>query len=181
MLRLFVCIWLPDSVRKKAIDFQKKIMKLPLKAKFVEPENMHITITFLGETREEEIVVIEKKLESLVKNVKPFHVKLEGIKVIPNESFIRVIGIEVKDDEELSSLIKRTGELIDGKYYTKEKLTLCRVKKVNDKRMIKEFINKNRDIILGEFNVNSLSLVKSTLTTRGPIYETIRSFSFKQS
>jgi len=181
MLRLFVCIWLPDFIRKKAIDFQKEIMKLPLKAKFVEPENMHITITFLGEIKEEKITTIEKKLDSLSRNVKPFHVKLEGIKIIPNESFIRVIGIEVKDKGELSSLIKRTSELIDGKYYIKEKLTLCRVKKVNDKKIIKEFIDKNRNISLGSFNVKSFSLVKSTLTTRGPIYETVRSFLLNQS
>ena len=173
MLRLFVCVWIPDTLREKIVKFQEEIMKLPLKGKFVEPQNLHVTVTFLGNKKNEEVTPLKKNLDKAVSDIDKFHVKLEGLKLIPNEDFIRVIGIGLKDSERFSNLIKSVTNLIDGKYYTEEKLTLCRVKKIFEKEKIKDFIKEKRKIKIGSFEVKNVALVKSTLTSRGPIYKTI--------
>ena len=174
MLRLFTCVWIPNDIKVKIEKLQKELMKQPIKAKFVELENLHFTVTFLGDIKEKDVNMLETKLNSSVKNVKSFHVKLEGLKIIPNEDFIRVIGVNIKDEgRNVSNLIKEVGKSIDGKYYETAKLTLCRVKKVYDKHSLKGFIEKNRNVEIGIFEVKNVSLVKSTLTRKGPIYETI--------
>ena len=180
MLRLFTCVWLPHELREKVINFQKEIMKLPIKAKYVETKNLHFTITFLGNVKDEDVKTKKKSLDASVENVNRFHVKLSELKIIPNEEFIRVIGIKIKDESgEVSNLIKKVAESIDGKYYEKQKLTLCRVKKIYDKERVKVFIEKNRNIEIGSFQVNSVALVKSTLTREGPVYETIHESTLK--
>lgn len=180
MLRLFACVWIPNELRKKVMNFQKEMMKLPIKAKYVEVENLHFTITFLGNVKDEDVKTLKEKLDASVGNVNKFHVKLSELKIIPNEEFIRVIGINIKDESgEVSNLIKKVAESIDGKYYEKQKLTLCRVKKIYDKQKVNFFIEKNRDIEIGSFRVNSVALVKSTLTKKGPVYKTIHESMLK--
>ena len=173
MLRLFVCVWVPEEFKEKILEFQEKIMKIPIKAKFVERENFHLTITFLGNVKEEEVNLIKNKLDLAVKNMKKFEISLSGLKVIPNESYVRVLGIKVSDNEKIVKLITAVGNLVGGDYYENTKLTLCRIKNIKDKKLLKNFIEKNRNIEIGNFEVKNLSLVKSVITKSGPIYETI--------
>jgi len=172
MLRLFTCVKIPDEIREKIISFQNEMTKLPIKTKFVEKENLHLTVTFLGDTNEDKVEYLKSQLDLSVGDVKKFNIKLEGLKIIPNENYIRVLGIQVVS-EEMPLLIRKVGKYIGGDYHENTKLTLCRVKNVIDKKKIKEFIEKNRDVKMGEFEVQNVALMKSTLTRQGPIYETI--------
>jgi 2'-5' RNA ligase len=173
MLRLFVAIWIPDNIKNKIEKLQEKMSKLPMKAKFVEPGNLHITITFLGNIEDNKLNDLINKLDKLTKNIGKFMIRLENMKLIPSENYIRVMGIEVKNNQVLAETIKCLGMNLNGKYHKNVKLTLCRIKNISDKKVIKNFIEKNRNIKIGEFEVESVALVKSTLTSRGPVYKTL--------
>jgi 2'-5' RNA ligase len=172
MLRLFTCVKVPDELRERIVTFQNEMTKLPIKEKFVEKENLHLTVTFLGDVNEDKVEYLKSQLDLSVADVEKFNLKLEGLKIIPNENYIKVLGIQVVG-EEMPLLIKKVAKYIGGDYHEDTKLTLCRVKNVIDKRKIKEFIEKNRNVKIGEFEVQSVTLMKSTLTRSGPIYETI--------
>lgn len=173
MFRLFICIWIPEHIKENIYRFEELLKTLPMKAKFVEKENLHLTLTFLGNVRENKIDEIKIKLDKLA-NFGRFHVKLSGLKVIPSENYIRVIGIDVVDEKnKLIDLIKYVGENIGGSFHEKTKMTLCRVKNIKNKIEIKKFIESNKNVNFGEFIVDKVSLVKSTLTKNGPIYENI--------
>jgi 2'-5' RNA ligase len=177
-MRLFTCIWIPENIREKIKIFQKEVMKLPMKAKFVETENLHITISFLGERKDSEIPSIIRKMNEITEQIKRFEVKIEELKTIPNENYIRVIGIAVKDGN-ITDLIKSVGEAINGNFYLEQKITLCRIKKIFDKEFVKKFIELNKNVKIGGFPVEKVSLVKSTLTKNGPLYETIHDSCLK--
>ena len=172
MLRLFTCVKIPDELREKIVAFQNEMTKLPIKAKFVEKENLHLTVTFLGDMNEDKVEYLKSQLDLSVADVKKFNLKLEGLKIIPNENYIRVLGIQVVS-EEMPLLIKKVAKYIGGDHYENTKLTLCRVKIIIDKRRMKEFIEKNRNVKIGEFEVQNVTLMRSTLTRQGPIYEPI--------
>jgi 2'-5' RNA ligase len=55
-------------------------------------------------------------------------------------------------------------------------ITLGRVKFIeNDsKETLKRLIEKNKHINFGKIEINSVSLMKSTLTKKGPVYETVK-------
>lgn len=174
MLRLFICIWIPENIKHDIIKFQEKLKELPMNIKLVEKENLHLTITFLGNVKEEKVNDIKKLLDKAIKDINEFHVKLREVKLIPSESYIRVIGINTIDEKDmLRKLIRDVGKTIGGSYHETTKLTLCRVKNISNKKIVKEFLEKNKHISFGEFVVKKVSLVKSTITRQGPVYETI--------
>ncbi len=173
MLRLFTCIWVPDDLKRKIVEFQEKLMKLKMDAKFIEKENLHLTITFLGDTSENEIPIIEKKLDETVSGINKFHIKLGNLIVIPSENYIKVIGVRVEGNENIGNLIRAVGNSIGGSFHDTTKLTICRVRRISDKGEVINFLKTSQNISIGEFLVERVSLVKSILTRKGPIYETI--------
>jgi 2'-5' RNA ligase len=178
-MRLFICVWVPDDLREKIKKFQQKMIDLPIKAKFVEMNNLHFTVTFLGETSDEKLPGLKSKLDESVKNIDRLSVKIGELKAIPNENYIRVLGLKVKDGEKIADLIKNVADSIGGKYYLEQKITLCRIKKIFEKKELQEFIRINKNIKIGEFQVDAVSLVRSKLTKSGPIYENIHNSYLK--
>lgn len=167
-MRAFVAIFPPKEIVDYVESIKEKLFNLPLKAKFVERENLHISITFLGEINENKYL---PKLDEIAKLFKKFEVVLNDIKLIPNESFVRVIALNIFDE---SNTITKIAEKIGGDY-KEPHLTLARVKEIFDKKAFKEkiaLIKTERK----KFNVDKISFVESILTREGPIYKVVKDF-----
>jgi len=169
-MRLFVCVWIPEDMKKDIIKFQEKMSTLGMDAKFVEKGNLHLTITFLGEV--EDVSSIKNSIVN-IKGFGQFPVRLSGLRIIPSTNYIRVIGINIKDQGRFSLLTKTVGSMIGGDYHDEAKMTLCRVKSIRNKEKVLSFLEENKNIDFGEFTVKKISLVRSDLTPSGPIYTTI--------
>jgi 2'-5' RNA ligase len=166
MVRCFIAVYPVKS--QKVFELQEKIGKL-IDGKEVEKENMHITLSFLGEKQESEINEIKERLDKIAKNSYKREAILTRVKFIPNERFFRVIAIDVAGLEDLSEIIeKEVGGDVKPPH-----LTLFRVKNVKDKKVLLEFGNIE---INEKIFVDKICLMKSTLTPKGPIYEVIDSF-----
>ncbi|MBD3156139.1 MAG: RNA 2',3'-cyclic phosphodiesterase [Candidatus Aenigmarchaeota archaeon] len=180
MVRLFTCIWLPENQIKELEELKKELKATGIIGKFVERENLHVTICFLGEVKEGDISEVKMELDEILSETCEFHVKLEDLKLIPNENYIRVVGVKAKSVD-LENLISILGKGLKVKFHKKPKLTLCRVKNVTNRTELNDFIKRNRNVKIGSFHVNKISLVKSTLTKGGPIYETIHEKVLKEN
>jgi len=170
MVRVFIGSLLSE-IKDDLIKIQKEIEKLPLKAKFVEPSNFHLTFSFLGEKNEFEIEKIKERLSEICKNKKSFKVEIRDLIPIPNEKYIRVIAFEVESNE-LKILQKEIKESIGGDVKPPH-LTLCRVKRVDDKEKVVKYLKEikfNKAI-----EIKSIQIIKSKLTPKGPIYSALYS------
>ncbi len=170
MVRCFIGVLIPDELKKPIVELQRKIEKLPIKAKFVEPENLHLCFSFLGEKSEEEIEEISAKLDELSKNFKSFEVRVRGIKLIPNERYVRVIALDAFDENRVLEGLRLEVKRVIGGDSKPAHLTLCRVKNISEKTNFLEEIRKIKDISIGKFILSSLQLIKSELRRTGPIY-----------
>jgi 2'-5' RNA ligase len=166
-MRTFIGSILPEKIRDEIEKIQKEIKKYVV-AKFVEKENLHICYSFLGEVNERELEEIKKKIE-LLSYENSFKVFSNSIKLIPSQSFVRVIALDVKsnDGEKIRKWIE---ENIGGDSKPLH-ITLCRVKNFQNKKEFFEYL-KNKKINI-EFEIDEISLIKSTLSYSGPIYEKI--------
>jgi len=73
MPRLFISINCDDKVRNQLLYVQEKIKSQSLKGSFSLPENLHLTLVFLGETPEDKIQPIASVIENALKPpVDPF-------------------------------------------------------------------------------------------------------------
>jgi 2'-5' RNA ligase len=58
MIRLFIAVNCSDATKKLLLSVQADIKAQSLKGNFSRPENLHLTLAFLGETQEEQVPAI---------------------------------------------------------------------------------------------------------------------------
>ena len=154
-----------------------------MKIKFVEKDNLHISLKFLGDLNCKEI----EKTSTILQNVsiKYQHFRTEfskSIGVFPNISRPRVIwiGIEKGKDIILSIYQSIEKELKSEPFYGKENqfkphITLARIKYMEQQHKFSECIKSIKIDPLTE-PVKTIELMESRLTKEGPIYTIIKSF-----
>lgn len=172
--RGFIAIDIPSF--PKLLEFENEIKKTGANIKLVEPDNIHITLKFLGDTPENHAEKIRDIIKESVKKIKPFKIKFSNTGAFPNQNYIKVIWIGIQNAE----LIKKIAYSIDEKIiklgFEKEKrpfsahLTIGRVKTVKNKDKLVQILDKYQNIDFFTHNVESVKLKKSELTPKGPIY-----------
>ena len=170
MARCFIGVLLTEEVKKSIESVKNELKKLPIKCKFIERENLHICLSFLGEVSE--VKEISEQLEVICSNYNKFDVLVDGIKLIPSESYIRVLALDVIDKSgSLKQIIEGIQKRIGGKFHPPH-VTLCRVKNIEDKTATVQKIKsvKTEDLT---FNVSSIHIIKSELRKTGPVYTSI--------
>lgn len=177
-MRLFIAIEIPEDIKECIDEMQKRIDDKNNKIRFVNKNNVHLTLKFLGEVQPNNLEEIKNNLKKII--FKAFSVVLNGVGVFPNENHILVIWVGLKPEELVLELQKDIDENLK-KLFKKEKnfkphLTLARVKYIDDKE---SFIDKLKKIKVENKNirVDSFKLIKSSLTRQRPIYEVIDTFS----
>lgn len=178
-MRCFVGIDLPKNLKKRIEKFAKELNNSSaLYGKFVETENLHISLKFFGEVNNSFNFEELKRI-----SMKPFTCSLENIGTFPNKNFIKVLWIGInKGSEEIKSIHESIEELFPS--FPKDKefiphITISRIKNVSNKETLLEFFEKNKNLSFDEFTVNSFYLFESTLTQKGPIYEKIKKINLE--
>ena len=171
MVRCFIGINLPEDVREKVLSVQDFLKKLNLNCKFVEPENFHISLSFLGEISEGGANEISIKLNGVCKRYLKFSLTMSSIILIPDPNFIKVIALGVTDQSGTLSVLSRSVKNEIGGDMKPPHITLCRVKARIDKDVVSKI--KTATITPIEMKVNSICIVRSELLERGPVYTTI--------
>jgi len=167
------------DVFPKLLEFEKEIKETGANVKLVEPENVHITLKFLGDTNESRIDEIDKIMKDAVKGIDPFNIQLKGAGVFPNQNYIKVIWIGIKQGEPIGVIASKIDEQLSKMGFKKEKrgfsphLTIARVKSARGKDEILHVIAKYGDVQFVDIRVDSIKLKKSDLTPKGPIYTTL--------
>jgi len=175
---LFIAIELPKEIKDTLYEFQLKLKPF-VKAVFVHKKNLHLTLKFLGDVKEDRVEGIKENLGKI--KIKKFKASLNGTGVFPNEKFIKIIWISLKPEDKVMELQKKVDEEMLG-FFDRESrfsahLTLARVKNVKDKKELLEMLKSSK--LKGEFEINEFSLVKSELSKDGPRYEVVETYSLE--
>jgi len=80
MQRLFISVNCDDKAKKQFLSVQEKIKAQSLKGKFSLPENLHLTLVFIGETPDDKIQLISSVIEKALKPpVAPFTLTFSAV------------------------------------------------------------------------------------------------------
>lgn len=176
-VRSFIAL---DIICNKNIEnFIKDLKNSDAIIKLVEPENIHLTLKFLGEINENKIIEIENLLKNITIGIKPFKFILEGVGVFPNRNYVKIIWIGIKNTD----IIEKLSEKINHEINTiipdikSQKfiphITIGRIKSAKNKEKILDIADKYQNQKFSEIIVESIKLKKSELTPKGPIYNDI--------
>jgi 2'-5' RNA ligase len=161
-MRAFVGVEIKEEIKNRIIDITQRLKKIDSSIKWVKSENIHITLYFLGDIKPQDQHDIEEILQSSVKEIKPFMVRVQGIGGFPT------VEQEVTE--------RNIGENREGRGYTPH-ITVGRLKVRPNQKLIHEVENLS-DELCGSFSIGEVVLFKSTLTSSGSIYEVLNKFSF---
>jgi 2'-5' RNA ligase len=180
-MRMFVAIDLNEGVIAGCREIMSLLEESGADLRIVKPENLHVTLKFLGEVREGDSDDICEKIELISGNFEPFRLSLSGLGHFGKSGSPRVIwtGISEGSDvvcnislalEKGLSHIRRNGK------EPSPHLTLARVRSRKNSEGLIETIQKLSDVKLGEVDVKEIKLKQSALRPDGPVYSDFRTF-----
>lgn len=175
-LRCFIAIVIPDSLKKQIIEMTDLLKKYDADIKWVNPENIHLTLKFLGNTPQSLLTKINETINEAVLPYSPFYIKIYGTGVFPNKKHPRVIWIGIKDPEILINLRNAIEQSISSLGYQKDEkefkphLTLGRVRSQKGIMHIINNLEDFKDKDFGSIYVDNIKLMKSDLKPKGAEY-----------
>ena len=163
-----------EKIKEQSEDF--------IKGKWVEPQNYHMTFQFIGDVSEEKIINIMKGVQEVAQRYKPIDIRYRSLGVFPDLDRARVLWIGVAEGgNSLKSLAKsildanrRFGIKSNGKPFHPH-VTICRIKEYNKKRL-KDLLKRYENFNFGEDRVDRVAIIRSSLTSVGPIYSVLEEF-----
>ncbi len=178
LFRGFIAVDIPVS--SKIQELLQALDQTGADLKLVSPENIHITLKFLGDTKQTDVDAVEKVIQTAASKVQPFTIQLQGTGVFPNTNYIKVIWVGVDNFEplvpvvkEINTLLKPLGFKSDSRVFSPH-ITVGRMRNARNKDDVLRVINTYKSQNFQSVLVSSVKLIKSTLTPKGPVYETVR-------
>jgi len=178
-IRCFIAIDIDQkNILEKILSIQKVLKETNADLKLVEPQNIHLTLKFLGEISEEKV----KKVIEAIKNIqfKSFKIVLKGLGVFPTIAHPRVLWIGITNGfKDASSIFIQLEDKLANLGFPKEErgfsphLTIARVKSGKGKAELIKILEKFKNEEFGEISVEAVKLKRSVLISKGPIYSTI--------
>jgi len=182
-MRTFIAIALPESITKLLGRIQEELKKSQADVKWVETSNIHLTLKFLGELDHGQIEQVSTVLTQVGSKIRPFEASLGGLGAFPSLRYPRVIWVGVgKGDQnirELAALVEDSLFEIaiprEDKPFSSH-ITLGRTRSsLNNLRLSAALSHAGGTYKAEnpEFHVGRITLFKSTLTPKGPLYESL--------
>lgn len=188
-MRAFIAVELPKEIGQKLALLQEELKKQNADVKWVEAKNIHLTLKFLGEIEDEIVDSLYEIMQEVAKDKKAFSLRICSMGAFPKTEAPRVIWVGIdRGDKEIKEIAKELEEKIYKIGVAKEKRdfsshitiarvrsSLNRIKLIEALKVLKSKMCENNL----EFTVNKITLLKSTLTPKGPIYEALKEIIFK--
>ncbi len=185
-MRMFLAILVPDVVKQHARMIRNQIGTRRADIKWVEYENYHLTVKFLGEVGASDIPELKKRLSLAADAAPPFNLSAGGLGYFPNKRRPRVFWLGIKGElDKAEFLAERVDAYLGELGYEPERehrfhLTLGRIRSDHNLRDMQVAADNlaAKDRLIA-FRVDKLYLMMSDLKSSGPVYSELDSFALK--
>jgi 2'-5' RNA ligase len=177
-IRTFIAVGLDKSVRERTVSLQEALAATGTEVKWVEPENLHLTLLFLGEVDDRDLVSVCRVVAECSGRVAPFVLGVQGAGCFPNPRRPRTLWVGVGAGTQELVLLHDALEapLLELGCYRREErqytphLTLGRVKSDLPGDKLAAALAKHAGWRCGEMPVREVLVMSSELTSQGPVY-----------
>jgi len=182
-MRLFVALEVPSTVRENLARLLKSLHAVSPQTRWVRPENLHVTLKFIGEVPETRLAAMRAALAH-VSSDQPVTLDFRGLGFFPNEKHPRVLwaGIETSGNlKTLAADIEKATERLGIPWEQRPfspHLTLARFEPPRLREKLCAAIQENAVCDFGSVRTNQFHLIESKLKPSGAEYTTVESFPF---
>lgn len=185
MKRLFCAVMVPPE---QAVVSVLQTMQQSLAGeaiKWVEPNNIHITLKFFGDTHDRDIPGIINALGGVTTEVSRFDFSLVGCNTFGSVRQARVIWMGIRNPGSLVHLYNRINDRLSTLGYEPDirlfnpHLTLGRIKQLHNYLALEHLLGKYADTAFAKVDIHSFYLMQSILKPTGPVYKVLHTFRLK--
>ncbi|MGH7168979.1 MAG: RNA 2',3'-cyclic phosphodiesterase [Gemmataceae bacterium] len=177
-LRTFIALDLGKTIRDRCLSLQDTLARGGAEVKWVEEENLHLTLLFLGEVEDRTLPALCRAVADCCVLHDPFPLGVESVGCFPNPRRPRIVwvGVGVGNAEVCALHDALETPLLDLGCYRREArvytphITLGRVKGERGTDSLATALARQAKWRGGETDVRELRVLSSELTSRGPIY-----------
>jgi 2'-5' RNA ligase len=162
----------------------KRLRQTNAAVKWVEPENLHLTLKFLGEVPEEQIEAIVEALRAIAQATAPFPFTVKGVGGFPDLRRPRVLWVGVEPTPPLMRLQQIVEQAMERLGFPPEErayhphITLGRVKAMAGLEKVRAVLSEYASVTFGSVPAKHLTLFRSDLSREGPTYTPIALLPF---
>ena len=183
-IRSFLAFELPEGIKKTVARISGEIRHSDLDARWVKPENIHLTVVFMGNINSDDLGRLTAEVEDVCSGYGIFDIALKGMGCFPNRHRPRVLwmGLDGNLDrmsrfrDDLQESLKAFGIKGERRGF-KPHLTLARFRSMRKTGSELEDILKVYEALESTFeSVSELFLFKSELKPGGAVYTKLKSW-----
>ncbi len=186
--RVFISVEIPAEIKEKLASLAWELPAANIPLKPVKPENLHITLKFLGEVSEKSLDEIIGSIRETAYGRKQFGIIFSGAGVFPSIGKPGVFWAGIKDrgaglvsmNSEMEDRLKKLGFQREERPYHPH-ITVARFgKKMNreGKKILQRQLSDKQNRSFGSMRINRISLMESTLTEKGAVYSLLSAADF---
>jgi len=175
MVRAFIGIPVSDEVRAALAGLQRELGRCSARVKWTEPENIHLTLRFLGEMDDQMAERVKTAMDEAAGGG-PIPFRVDGVGSFPPRGKPRVIWAGVSDGAgAVSELQTKLEAALDPLGFEKERrfvphLTIGRVKAPQGAEELIPRIERHAGTQFGSCTASEMVLFESRLTPGGAVY-----------
>ena len=185
-IRVFVAVELPPKVRNALADLIERLRDTQIPGlRLVRPEGIHLTLKFLGDVSKSQVESIAAAVSQAAQAGKAFALELGQPGVFPNRNAPRVLWVGIGGDlspllalhQQVEGALATLGFAEDRRGFNPH-LTVARIRDGTskaDRQKAAEAILSTQVQPGLRIDVNSISLMQSTLLSGGAVYESLAS------
>lgn len=186
VVRAFIAIEIGDAAREVLTELNGRLAESLSGVRWTKPENLHLTLRFLGDVMQDELDRIRGVLSTSCKGLRPLELRVEGLGVFPDAGRPRIVWAGVHAEGNSLALVQaiaeeaaRAGGLAPDARRFHPHITLGRVRRLPAGASIVSLLEREGNFAGGEFTARHVSLFQSTLTCGGAQYERIGKYSLE--
>lgn len=192
-IRLFAAIKLSEDLERELYALEEMLRSgtLMRPVRWVAPENIHLTVKFLGQVEAARIPDLSAALSNSAQSVSPFTLTVRDLGCFPNFKRPDVIWAGLGGQlTEAAELVRRVEEDFAAIGFTRDTrpfsphLTIGRVRREArpaERLAIGSYLERIPAQDYGTITADSIHLIKSDLRPSGPVYTTISSIRLYDS
>lgn len=176
-IRTFVAVPVAAEIQKALGCVAQELAAAAGKVKWVEPQNLHFTLKFLGDVRMNDVPAICSAVAEGCRQHAPFEIEVGRIGAFPADDRPRTVWVGVNGGAEpmqalqgsIEERLLEIGFRREGRAYEPH-LTIGRVRENPRANSLPELLRRYRDFSAGTMPVSRVVVYSSDLRPEGPVY-----------
>ena len=180
-IRTFVAVETSPAVRGRAAELIDELRGAGAEVKWVEPQNLHVTLKFLGDVESGAIHQVCQAVEQAVADAAPFEFEVRGAGAFPDTRRPRTVWLGIGQgghqiialNERIEPPLKKLGFPKEARRFQPH-LTIGRIRRGGPGvAELGKLIAEHEDLEIGRTHVGEAIVFSSQLGRSGPTYEAL--------